>query len=90
MINGVLMIVAAVLFAVVALDKGFDTIWLCIAGLYLVCGVLNLIAYSVKNHRKQKAAEKAAAEKVLAQKAVQTVPQEGAVVEAPKTEVNNG
>lgn len=63
MINGVLEIVAAVLFAVIALNKGVDMIWITIAGVYLVCGVLNLAAHTLRNFRKQKAAEKAAAEK---------------------------
>ena len=63
MINGVLEIVAAVLFAVVGLSKDVNMIWISIAAIYLVCGILNLIVYVVKNHRKQKAAEKLAAEK---------------------------
>lgn len=63
MINGVLEIVAAVLFAVIALGKDMDMIWFTIAAVYLVCGILNLIVHTVKNYRKQKAAEKAAAEK---------------------------
>lgn len=63
MINGVLEIVAAVLFAVVALSKDMDMIWFTIAAVYLVCGILNLIAHTVNNFRKQKAAEKAAVEK---------------------------
>ena len=63
MINGVLEIVAAVLFAVIALNKGVDMIWITIAAVYLVCGILNLVVHTVKNYRKQKAAEKAAAEK---------------------------
>lgn len=95
MINGVLEIVAAVLFAVVGLDKGFDTIWLCIAGVYLVCGILNLIIYSVKNYRKQKAAEKAAAEKAAsAGTPVKVEPAEKIAAEAQtklqNTEVTNG
>ena len=59
MINGVMSIVAAVLFAVVALQDGTNMIWLTVAGVYLVWGILNLIAYSLKNIRKQKAAQQA-------------------------------
>ena len=63
MINGVLEIVAAVLFAVVALEKEGNPIWLTIAGIYLVCGILNLVVHTIQNFRKRKAAEKAAVEK---------------------------
>ena len=59
MINGVMSIVAAVLFAVVALNEGMNKIWLAIAGTYLVWGILNLVAYAVKNSRRQKAAQQA-------------------------------
>ena len=59
MINGVMSIVAAVLFAVVALGEGMNVIWLTIAGIYLVWGILNLVVYAVKNSRKQKAAQQA-------------------------------
>ena len=59
MINGVMSIVAAVLFAVVALKENMDVIWLAIAGIYLVWGILNLIIYWVKINRKQKAAQQA-------------------------------
>ena len=71
MINGVMHIVAAVLFAVIALDRGMDMIWLTIAGIYLVTGVLNLIVYSIRNKKNQKAAKAAGAreEKEKAEKA---------------------
>ena len=59
MVNGVMSIVAAVLFAVVALGEGMNVIWLTIAGIYLVWGILNLVVYAVKNSRKQKAAQQA-------------------------------
>ncbi len=70
MVNGVMSIVAAVLFAVVALNDGMNVIWVTIAGIYLVWGILNLIAYAVKNSRKQKAAQQALkkAEEKVAQK----------------------
>ena len=69
MINGVLMIVAAVLFAVIAIGKEMDMLWLCIAGFYLLVGIVDLIVYAVKNSRKQKAAEKKAAEQKAAAEA---------------------
>ena len=59
MVNGVMSIVAAVLFGVVVLSEGVNPIWLTIAGIYLVWGILNLIVYAVKNIRKQKAAQAA-------------------------------
>ena len=59
MINGVMSIVAAVLFAVVAISEGMNVICFAIAAIYLVWGILNLIAYSVKNSRRQKAAQQA-------------------------------
>lgn len=96
MINGVLEIVAAVLFAVVALGKDFDVIWLTIAGIYLICGILNLVVYAVKNYRKQKAAEKAAAEKerrkaaeTAAEKPFEVVPAPVQTPELPAAEGGN-
>ena len=59
MINGVMSIVAAVLFAVVAINDGMSVIWFAVAGIYLVWGILNLIVYSVKNSRKQKVVQQA-------------------------------
>ena len=57
MFNGVMHIVAAVLFAVVALGNEVDKVWLGIAAAYLLIGVLNLIVYAVKRGRKQKTAQ---------------------------------
>ena len=57
MINGVMSIVAAVLFAVVAISEEMSAVWFTIAGVYLFWGILNLIVYAVKNSRKQKAAQ---------------------------------
>ena len=62
MINGVLEIVAAVLFAIIALDNGMNIIWLGIAAVYLLVGILNLIVYAVRRSKKQKAAAKSAEE----------------------------
>ena len=58
MINGVMHIVAAVLFGVIYMFGNLGMIWLWIAAAYLVLGVVNLVVYSVKNNRKQKAAQK--------------------------------
>ena len=60
MINGVMHIVAAVLFAMIYLWTDLGMVWLWIAAAYLVMGVANLVVYAVMNHRKQKAAQKAA------------------------------
>ena len=89
MINGVMSIVAAVLFAVVAISEGMSVIWFAIAGVYMVWGILNLIVYAVKNIRKQKAAqaalkkaeEKAAKIAVAApeQKSAEVKPAEGGI-----------
>ena len=73
MINGVMSIVAAVLFAVVALKEDLDVIWLTIAGIYLVWGILNLIVYAVRNNRKQRAAQQAL-KKAEEKAALKTVP----------------
>ena len=59
MINGVMSIVAAVLFAVVALNDSMKVIWLTIAGIYFVWGILNLVVYVIRNYRRQKAAQQA-------------------------------
>ena len=59
MINGVMHIVAAVLFAVIALKDGFNPIWMGIAGCYLATGVINLTIYGLKNRKMEKAAKKA-------------------------------
>ena len=58
MINGVMHIIAAVLFGVIYMFGNMGVIWLWIAAAYLLIGVLNLIVYAVRNNRKQKAAQK--------------------------------
>ena len=84
MINGVLQIIAAVLFAVVHLSTDMGIIWLCIACVYLVVGIANLIIYVIKNQhqlhmaRKQskKIAEEAEKTALMSKgKAVQNVQQ---------------
>jgi len=64
MINGVLNIVAAVLFAVVAVKDGFSTVWMIIAGVYLFAGLVDLIIHSIKVNRMKKAAMKAEQERL--------------------------
>ena len=59
MINGVMHIVAAVLFAVISIDGGFSPIWMGIAGLYLITGVVNLAAHALRIRKIEKAAKKA-------------------------------
>lgn len=60
MINGVLMIVAAVLFAVLYLFEGLGIMWLWIAAFYLVVGIVNLISHVVREKVKVRAANKKA------------------------------
>ena len=57
MINGVLHIVAAVLFAVVSVQNGMNIIWMGIAGVYLVTGVINLAIHALKIRKMEKAAK---------------------------------
>ena len=61
MINGVLLIVAAVLFAVIYLFEGLGIMWLWIAAVYLASGVVNLTVYYLKNKSRLHAANKKAA-----------------------------
>ena len=59
MINGVMHIVAAVLFAVIALSGGFNAIWMGIACAYFVAGIVNLAIHALKIRKIEKAAKKA-------------------------------
>ena len=61
MINGVLLIVAAVLFAVLYLFEGLGILWLWIAGFYFAAGVLDLVMHVLKEKLKIRAANKKAA-----------------------------
>ena len=61
MINGVLLIVAAVLFAVLYLFEGLGIMWLWIAAFYFVAGVLDLVVHVLKEKGKVRAANKQAA-----------------------------
>ena len=73
MVNGVLLIVAAVLFAVLYLLEGLGIMWLWIAAFYLVAGILDLITHFVKEkvriHSANKKAVKAENEKKQAEDA---------------------
>ena len=61
MINGVLLIIAAVLFAVLYLFEGLGMMWLWIAAFYFVAGVLDLVVHVLKEKGKVRAANKQAA-----------------------------
>ena len=65
MINGVLLIVAAVLFAAVYLFGGLGILWLWIAAFYLVAGILDLVLHAIKENAKVRAANKKAAKTAL-------------------------
>ena len=67
MINGVMNIVAAVLFAMVYLFGNMGIMWLWIGAAYLVLGILNLAAYAARNHKKQKQSAKEAAKEAAKQ-----------------------
>ena len=67
MINGVMHIVAAVLFAMVYLFGNMGIMWLWIGAAYLVLGILNLAAYAARNHKKQKQSAKEAAKEAAKQ-----------------------
>ncbi len=59
MINGVMHIVAAVLFAVISVQNDLNMIWMGIAGVYLVMGVVNLTIHALKIRKMERAAKKA-------------------------------
>ena len=59
MINGVMHIVAAVLFAVISVHEGMNLIWMGIAGVYMVTGIVNLAAHALRIRKMEKAAKKA-------------------------------
>lgn len=90
MVNGVLLIVAAVLFAVLYLLEGLGIMWLWIAGFYLVAGVLDLITHFVKEkvriHTANKKAVKAENEKKQAEDARKQAEEAGKKLEEPKRE----
>ena len=60
MINGVILIVAAVLFVVVYLSTDMGMIWLWVAGVYFACGLGNLAMYAIKSRHQLRTAKKQA------------------------------
>ena len=68
MINGVLLIVAAVLFALLYVFEKLSVLWLWIAGFYLVAGALDLVLHILKEKAKVRAANKKAAQETEAAK----------------------
>ncbi|MBQ7001364.1 MAG: hypothetical protein IJN67_10030 [Oscillospiraceae bacterium] len=88
MLNGVIEIVAAVLFVVVSLSMGMEVVWLWVAGFYLVCGGANLLIYTLKNRHKLKKAEKTAKQaEQVAQTPAKTVEPVQTAVDAPFQEL---
>ena len=79
MINGVLLIIAAVLFAVVYLFGQMGVMWLWIAAFYLVAGIADLVIHAVKEKRKlhsaNKEAQKSAKQAEEARKQAETAAQ---------------
>ena len=96
MINGILLVVAAILFAVVYVFGQLGIMWLWIAAFYLVVGVIDLTVYYLKNKSRIRAANKEAAktakqaEEALKQvEAVRAQEQSKKLMEFAKEE-NNG
>ena len=91
MINGVLLIVAAVLFAVVYFFGNMGVLWLWIAGFYLVAGILDLITHFVKEkvkiHSANKKAVKAENEKKQAEDAKRQAEEAKKLIPETKQEV---
>ena len=83
MINGVLLIIAAVLFAVVYLFGDMGVLWLWIAGFYLAAGIADLVIHVIREKSRlrsaNKEARKNAKEAEEARKEVQSVKKQDAV-----------
>lgn len=60
MVNGVIQIVAAVLFVVVHLSTDMGIIWLWIAGVYFAVGIGNLAVYAIRSKHQLRTAQKQA------------------------------
>jgi predicted membrane protein len=89
MINGVLLIVAAVLFAVLYLLEGLGIMWLWIAGFYLIAGILDLVFHVVKEKAKIRSANKKAEKTALEAEASRKEAEEAKKkLEEPKQEEN--
>ena len=89
MINGVLLIIAAVLFAVLYLFEGLGMMWLWIAAFYFVAGVLDLVIHVLKEKGKIRAANKQAAKTAReAEESRKQAEEAKKKLEEPKQEVN--
>ena len=89
MINGVLLIIAAVLFAVLYLFEDLGIMWLWIAGFYIVVGVLDLGMHVLKEKAKIRAANKQAAKTAKeAEESRKQAEEARKKLEEPKQEVN--
>lgn len=60
MINGVLLIIAAVLFAVVYLFGEMGMLWLWIAAFYLAAGIADLVVHVIREKARLRSANKEA------------------------------
>ena len=96
MVNGVLLIIAAVLFAVVYLFGKMGTLWLWIGCFYFAAGVGDLTIYAIKEKKKlhsaNKEAQKNAKQAEEARKQAESVrkPEVTAALPEPMKEENNG
>ena len=96
MINGILLIVAAILFAVVHLFGGLGKMWLWIAAFYLAVGVIDLAVYYLKNKSRIRAANKEAAktarqaEEAMKQVEAVKAQEQSRLLSESKKEDNNG
>ena len=96
MINGVLLIVAAVLFAVLYLFEDLGILWLWIAGFYFVAGVLDLVMHVLKekfkvhtaNKKAAKTAQEAEASRKLAEESRKAAEEAQKLINKPNQEEN--
>ena len=90
MINGVLLIIAAVLFAVVYLFGNMGILWLWIAGFYLVAGIADLVVHVIREKRKlhsaNKEAQKSAKQAEEARKQAENVKKQEEAAKLPEPE----
>ena len=93
MVNGVLLIIAAVLFAVVDLFGKLGTLWLWIGCFYFAAGVGDLTIHMIKEKAKVRAANKEAQKNAKqaeeARKQMEVVKKQDAVVSLPETVKEN-
>ena len=93
MVNGVLLIIAAVLFAVVYLFGKLGVLWLWIGCFYFAAGVGNLTIHALKERAKVRAANKEAQKNAKqaeeARKQAETVNKQEETVKLPEHEKEN-